>query len=158
MQINKSLLLQILTAQRLRLAHYIGGQMAERKKMRKIRNYIANLISAGTGLALWIVIPAFTGDPDVWGSSVYFTVGIPLLMVECSLLGYLIPDCWWQYGLTATLPQAIFLIIKWPTENLLPLGLIFLFFLSILYLVGGFIGVLFRKKFDKGIHRRRRTS
>ena len=132
--------------------------MAKKKMIRKIGNYIANSITAGTGLALWIVIPAFTGEPDAWGSSIYYAVGMPLLMVECTFLGYLIPEYWWQWGLTATLSQAIFLIIKWPTSNLLPLALMFLVVLSIPYLVGGFLGVLLRKKIDKEKHRGRRTS
>ncbi len=132
--------------------------MTKKKMIREIGNYIAYSITAGTGLALWIVIPTFSGEPDAWGSGIYYKVGIPLLMVECILFGYLIPERWWQWGLTATLSQAVFMIIKWPTSDLLPPALMFLVLLSIPYLVGGFIGVQFLKKLGKGKHRGKRIS
>lgn len=117
--------------------------------MHKAGAYVAYVIAAASGLSLWVVIPALTGDPEAWSSGLYYKVGIPLLTVECALLGYFIPERWWHWGIVIALAQAIFMVFKWPTSNLLPPSLIVLFFLSTPYAAGGFLGSQFRKRFGR---------
>lgn len=43
--------------------------------MHKAGTYVAYVIAAASGLSLWVVIPALTGDPEAWGSGLYYKVG-----------------------------------------------------------------------------------
>lgn len=115
--------------------------------MQDVRYYVAYAITAVSGFAIWIIIPAVTGDPEAWNSGLYYKVAIPLITLECGLLGFILPNRWWHWGLVVSAAQAIFIIAKWPTSNLMPPSLIFLFVLSIPYLVGGYLGALISKKF-----------
>jgi hypothetical protein len=114
--------------------------------IKRITEYIAATIVAGTGIALWLVIPIITGEQAAWDSALYFKAGMPLIMLECTVLGFFFPPRWWQWGLLTALSQAIVMIIKWPTSNLMPPAVLFLFILSAPYFLGGFIGARLKKR------------
>jgi len=88
--------------------------------------YLADAAMASMGFATWALIPIFTGRREAWDSSIYFTVGIPVMAVVSGFLGYLLPRYWWHFGLAAFLSQVIYMIVKWPTANLLPPGIVVL--------------------------------
>lgn len=117
--------------------------------MRKISAFFPHLISIVSGIALWIVIPAITGNPEAWGVPIYYYGGMPLITIECLFLGYFYPARNWQWSLEVTLSQAVFLSFKWPSSNLLPMGFMFLAVLSIPYFLGSYVGALLRRRFGK---------
>jgi uncharacterized membrane protein YuzA (DUF378 family) len=94
--------------------------------LEKVVLYLADAAMAAMGFALWALIPILTGRREAWDSSIYFTVGIPTIAAVSGLLGYLLPNHWWHFGLAAFLSQAIYIIVKEPTANMLPPGLVVL--------------------------------
>ena len=124
-----------------------GNQLST--KVRRLLTYFAYLIAASAGLALWIVIPMFTDNLEAWSTNLYYTIGIPTVMVVCLLLGYLVSKPWWHWGLSAYLSQAIFIIAMAPTSNLMPPALFVLAIFCIPYFLGGFLGALLKKRSDK---------
>jgi hypothetical protein len=113
------------------------------------RKYIFYVIAFCTGLAQWVVIPLITGNPEAWGSSIYYKFGMPLETLECCILSYYERERWWHWGTCIIISQALFMIVKWPTSNLLPPMLVFLIIVSVPYLFGGLIGALIRKRVDR---------
>jgi hypothetical protein len=111
-----------------------------------LRDYFAYAFAVGSGLAVWIIIPLITGDPEAWNSGAYWKIAIPALTMECAILGYFIPERWWHWGIVVTIAQAIIMLISWPTSNLLPPSLIFLSILSIPYLASAFLFSRLRRK------------
>lgn len=108
--------------------------------MRQLKGWFAYLIAAGVGLAIWIVLPLVTGEPEAWNSSLYYKVAIPALTIICGILGFTVPDRWWHWGFVVTSAQVSFMVAKWPTSNLLPPAVVFLLLLSIPYFVSSFLG------------------
>ena len=108
--------------------------------MRKLFVYLADAAVAGMGFALWVLIPIFTGRREAWDSSIYFTMGIPVMAVVSGFLGYLLPGSWWHFGLAAFLSQAVYIIVKGPTANLLPPGLVVLAVFCVPYLAAACLG------------------
>jgi len=110
--------------------------------LEKVVLYLADAAVAGMGFALWVLIPILTGKPgkEAWDSSIYFTVGIPAIAAVSGLLGYLLPNHWWHFGLAAFLSQAIYIIVKEPTANMLPPGLVVLAVFCVPYLAAACLG------------------
>jgi len=117
--------------------------------LEKVVLYLADAAMAGMGFALWVLIPIFTGRREAWDSSIYFTVGIPALSAVSGLLGYLLPNHWWHFGLAAFLSQAIYIIVKGPTANMLPPGLVVLAVFCVPYLAAACLGARLSGKLMK---------
>lgn len=118
--------------------------------MHTIWKVIPHVIAIGSGILLWVIIPLVTGNLEAWSENIYFLFGMPLLVFECFLLGYILTKCyWWYWGVEISLSQAIFIIAKWPTSNLLPFAFIFLALLAFPYLLASYIGSRVRQVCDR---------
>ena len=111
--------------------------------------YLADAAMAGMGFALWVLIPILTGRREAWDSSIYFTVGIPVMAVVSGFLGYLLPGSWWHFGLAAFLSQAVYIIVKGPTANMLPPGLVVLAVFCVPYFATACLGARLSGKLMK---------
>jgi hypothetical protein len=49
------------------------------------------LVAAGGGALIWALIVAVTGKREAWDSSLYFSVGVPLVCVLAATLGFVEP-------------------------------------------------------------------
>ena len=117
--------------------------------MRQLLNCLAYVITASAGIATWIAIPLVTGEQTVWWSGSYYKVAIPLFALMCGILGFLLPERWWHWGLVTTFAQIFVVVFKWSKDDLLPPTIIFLFLLSLPYLISGFIGERLRQRWGK---------
>jgi hypothetical protein len=114
-----------------------------------LRDIVPHSIAIASGLALWIIIPIITGNREAWGSSIYYYAGLPLITLECLVLGYFFPYRSWRWVLDVYLSQAFIITVQGPTSNLLPPALVFLAFLSIPFLGGSYAGAFLRSRYGK---------
>ena len=118
--------------------------------MYTIWKLIPHAIAIASGISLWVIIPLVTGNFEAWSEKIYFLFGMPFLVLECFLLGYILTKrYWWYWGVEISLSQAILIIIKWPTSNLLPIAFLFLVLLTFPYLVASYIGSRVRQALDR---------
>jgi hypothetical protein len=92
--------------------------------MRISATHAGYLLSAVTGAILWLATSSLTGRREAWDSPQYWTVTYPLGIATSGLLGYLLPERAWRWGLVLMLAQAVTLTFAASSFGLLPLGLI----------------------------------
>jgi hypothetical protein len=105
------------------------------------------LISAATGIGVWVAISFFTGQREAWDSHYYFTYGLPLMTLLAGVFGFMAPSRPWRWPLVVMAAQALVLVFQNPTANLLPLGLILFAALSAPLVIAAYVGSAVRKRF-----------
>jgi hypothetical protein len=92
--------------------------MAERE--RSIRTLYVAL--AG-GAVLWIATMAATGRSEAWDSPYYWSITYPLGIVFAAVLGFLVPERPWRWGIAIIMIQLpVVMFTSGNSWNLLPLG------------------------------------
>lgn len=111
-------------------------------------NRTAYAISLGSGLVVWVGLMLFGNRKEGWDHPFYFSVGMPFLFLVALYLGYRNPVRVWRWGVLPMAAQAVVAILKNPTANLLPLGLVFLAFLSLPLIGGAYLGARLNRSRD----------
>src|SRR4051794_27040583 len=82
------------------------------------------VIAAATGAALWLIVSVVSGRREAWDTGVYWTVGYPIAIGLCGLLGFVFPRRPWRWSLTIFFAQfATMAVRNGELGNLWPLGL-----------------------------------
>ncbi len=90
------------------------------KSTEKAAYVVAVLAGAGS----WLYIAAVSGRREPWDDEIYFTAVMPALGLVAGVLGALVPDKPWRWGLVPFGAQAAAAFVQNPTGSLMPLGLI----------------------------------
>lgn len=84
---------------------------------------LAYLTSALVGAALWVGTVRVSGRREAWDAELYWTAAYPAAIVAAALLGALVPDRAWRWGLVIMLAQAVAGAVLARSVGLLPLGM-----------------------------------
>lgn len=107
-------------------------------------------LAAAAGAAVWVGVMAASGRREAWDSGLYWSYGMPLMFLVSGVLGFAFPERPWRWALAGFAGQAAAAFVQNPTANLLPLGLVLFFVLSLPCMAGARIGAALRS----GLRRR----
>ena len=97
-----------------------------------MRNEVAaGAIAAATGVIVWVVINAITGQREAWDSTLYMGLGLPLLYAVAAALAYQVPTKPWRWGVLPFAAQFVWMLATEPIGGLAVLGLAFMAVLSV---------------------------
>lgn len=110
-------------------------QLALDKAGLRKREWRAYVVSSLAGLTIWVLFSLYSQGSEVWDSTVYWTLGVPAVLVASAVLGYVWGDRPWRWSCTVVATQCIpiFLPGLWQGfAPLLPVGICFAVGLCIL--------------------------
>ena len=84
---------------------------------------VAFLSGCFGGAFVWLWFGGFDFRREGWDNPHYFTIGVPVLLALCAILGFIVPLRAWRWGVASMLGQVVVAIAGNPTLNMLPLGL-----------------------------------
>ncbi len=93
----------------------------------------------------WILVMILGNRSEAWDSPYYFQIAYPLFALAAVVLGYLRPGRPWRWALGIALGQAFVAIVRNPTANLLPLGLIVFAIYSSPLILAAMLGTKLRR-------------
>jgi hypothetical protein len=98
------------------------------------------LIAATSGVVTWVMVSAVSGRAEAWDSSLYFSVGMPVVCLVSLVLGFLEPTRAWRWGVVPLVGQFLWMLLTQGPGNLLPLGIVVFGVLSVPSIVAARIG------------------
>lgn len=101
--------------------------------------YFAYAAAALSGLVVCFAITIATGRREAWDSSVYFSVGIPLMCVVIFAISYFFPRKAWRWTLSMALGQSAAIVMGGGSMSLWPLSIIAMAVLSVPQFVTGLV-------------------
>ena len=104
------------------------------------RDHWLLLVAAGGGALIWALIVAVTGKREAWDSSLYFSVGVPVVCVLAAMLGFVEPRKTWRWGVAPLAGQFACMLLLVGVGNLLPVGLMVFGMLSIPPVIAAWLG------------------
>ena len=84
----------------------------------------ATIVAAAVGASTWWYVAAVTHRREAWDADLYFTMAFPIIVGAAMVLAFLYPWRPWRWAMMPFGAQALATLVKDPTANLLPLGLI----------------------------------
>ena len=75
------------------------------------------------GSAVWLGITYWSGRREAWDSGLYFSAGLPLLMLFSALAGFAAPERPWRWAAAAFVGQPAALLCLRGVGSMWPLGL-----------------------------------
>ncbi|MBP1657644.1 MAG: hypothetical protein H6Q31_2245 [Bacteroidetes bacterium] len=61
------------------------------------RELLIFAITAVVGLAVWVGIAIVSGREEAWDSSLFFTIGLPVMLCASGIAGYIEPRRFWLW-------------------------------------------------------------
>ena len=97
------------------------------------------------GAAVWFYVAGASGRREAWDSDLYWSQGMPIVALCAALFGFLAPQRPWRWGMAPLAGQAIAAVVRDPTANLLPIGLIVFAVLGGLCAIPAYIAAAIRR-------------
>lgn len=108
-----------------------------------------HIVSALTGIAVWVGIGILTGNPEAWDSSLYWKGGIPFLALVTFIIGFLEPKTPYLWGVIQALSQSVVIFLQGLffgySMNLYPPSILVSIILATPSIITAFGGVALRK-------------
>ena len=98
------------------------------------------------GAAVWLAFARFDIHREGWDDPAWFTVGMPLLVLLCCGLGWMVPVRAWRWGVAPMFAQGVLAFAGDPTASLLPLGLALFAILALPCIAAAALGGFLRRK------------
>ncbi len=100
------------------------------------------------GLIIWLLISMTTNRREAWDSDVFWSLGVPLMLLLNAVAAFLDPSKIVLKGMLSIALQPVAMIIMaGEIGSMFPLGLILFGFMGLFYSVGGAIGAFLKKQF-----------
>ncbi len=92
--------------------------------MQNLNEKVAYVVAVLAGAGSWLYIAQVSGRREPWDDEIYFTAVMPALGLVAAVLGVLVPEKPWRWGLVPFGAQAAAAFVQNPTGSLMPLGVI----------------------------------
>lgn len=102
------------------------------------------VIALMIGVLTWGTISTISSRREAWDSSLYFSIGMPIVCAASAMLGFLEPQKVWRWGVAPLLGQFLWMLGTQGPGNLLPLGIIVFGVLSVPPIITAKIGAFIR--------------
>jgi hypothetical protein len=114
------------------------------------RDHWLYLLAVAAGAAVWIAVSAASGRREAWDSSLYFSLGVPVICVLSLVLALLSPARPWRWGVLPLAGQFVAMLVSQGPGNLLPLGVIVFGVLSLPSVATAWLGAWLAAKWKRG--------
>ncbi|HSA87157.1 MAG TPA: hypothetical protein VLE46_13315 [Nitrospira sp.] len=104
------------------------------------------VIALMIGALTWGTISTISSRREAWDSSLYFSVGMPVICAMSAILGFIEPQKVWRWGLVPLVGQFLWMLCTQGPGNLLPLGIIVFGLLSVPSIITAKIGAFIRRR------------
>jgi hypothetical protein len=101
------------------------------------------LAALALGIVVWAAITSVSGRREAWDSSLYFSVGMPLVCAGSMVLAILEPAHSWRWGVIPFAGQFLAMLAAEGVGNLLPLGIVVFGIFSVPAIVAARVGAFF---------------
>lgn len=91
----------------------------------QINSTAAFVLAIAGGALLWVATSLVSGRAEAWDSELYWSVAYPLCILVAGMLGYLVPEQSWRWGISVMIAQPFLLAFSSSSFGLLPMGLVF---------------------------------
>jgi len=118
--------------------------------MPSLRDLVVFLLLSALGLIVWISISWLSGRIEAWDSSVYFLVGLPVMMLSAAIAGYFVsgrPSVW---GIAVVWLQPVVLFTGGESGPLWIVGAFTFCVLTGLCVLGAYLGASARRRRGNG--------
>lgn len=95
------------------------------------------------GMVIWVVISFVSGRREAWDSSLYFSLGMPLVCAGSMALAIFEPAHSWRWGILPFAGQFLSMLASEGVGNLLPLGIVAFGIFSVPAIVAARVGAFF---------------
>jgi hypothetical protein len=102
------------------------------------REWMPYAAAALSGLAVCLAISLATGRREAWDSELYFSIGMPVMVVAIFALSYFFPQRAWRWTLSMAIGQSIAMLLGGNSLSLWPLAIIAMLFFSLPQFAFGF--------------------
>lgn len=92
------------------------------------------------GVLLWLATAALSDRIEAWDAPLYWKATYPLGMVLAGVLGYLVPEKPWRWGLALMLAQGVMPVFGGAGVGLFPLALVMLAVLAVPPMLAALLG------------------
>jgi hypothetical protein len=100
--------------------------------------YAAYAAAALTGLGVCLAISLATGRKEAWDSSLYFSLGIPVMALVVFAISYAFPRSAWRWTIAMALGQSVAMLMSGNSLSLWPLSIIAMTICSLPQFAAGF--------------------
>jgi len=107
-------------------------------KTRWTREWMPYAASALCGLTVCLAISQATGRKEAWDSQLYFSIGMPVMVLAIFALSYLFPQRAWRWTLAMAVGQSIAMLLGGNSLSLWPLAIVAMLFFSLPQFAAGF--------------------
>ncbi|MDH4328102.1 MAG: hypothetical protein OEV77_06255 [Nitrospira sp.] len=101
--------------------------------------------AVGSGIGVWVLVSAISGEREAWDSPWYLFLGMPSICAVAAVLGYIDRTGPWRWGVLPIAAQAGWMFMTQGFGNLWPLGIAFFFVLALPPTAAAYIGAVFRR-------------
>jgi hypothetical protein len=106
-----------------------------------------HILLAVSGFAVWLLISTLSTRREAWDDSVFWLIGVPLMLILNAVAGYIEPKKVVLKGIiSVSLQPVAMVIIAGEIGSLFPLGLILFLFLGWVYSIGGLVGAYIKTR------------
>ena len=95
------------------------------------------------GIVVWVAVSMVSGRREAWDSEWYFLIGMPVVCVVSTALGFFEPSRPWRWGVAPLVGQFSWMLFTQGPGNLLPLGVVVFGVLSVPSIITAKIGAVF---------------
>ena len=118
--------------------------------MQNLAVKVAYAVAVVAGVVSWVYLAQVSGRREPWDDEIYFTAVLPALGLLGGVLGFVVPEKPWRWGLIPFGGQAAAAFVQNPTANLLPLGLIAFAFFGGVCAIPAYGGAFLRRLVSRG--------
>jgi hypothetical protein len=104
------------------------------------REWMPYAAAALSGLTVCLAISQASGRKEAWDSDLYFTIGMPVMVLAIFALSYFFPQRAWRWTLSMAIGQSIAMLLGGNSLSLWPLAIIAMLFFSLPQFAFGFAG------------------
>jgi hypothetical protein len=101
--------------------------------------YVPYAVSALIGLAVCLAISLATGRKEAWDSDLYFSVGMPVMVLAIFAISWLFPKGAWRWTVSMAVGQSVAMLLGGNSLSLWPLAVLAMLFFSLPQFASGFV-------------------
>lgn len=103
-------------------------------------NLLPYIAAALAGLITCLAVALATGRREAWDAGVYYSIGIPAMVVLIFVIAWVFPERPWRWTLAMAVGQSLSAFLQGSSLSLFPIAIVFMIVVSVPQFIAGYIG------------------